>query len=167
MPCRSDYMEPTPRELEETRKLRERTQALADRAVYASDMLREYLLDNLSEKEILEYVGHSYEMSQQLDDIATKNRGLYVKMPEGHWKQAYDEVSRYCVLDNFATRMEPPTKKQMQTIERQQIEHRKKDLARLLKVLGEAGDVERLRKVIDADPSKMLEPQLGFSPDDF
>jgi hypothetical protein len=36
-----------------------------------------------------------------------------------------------------------------------------------LKVLGEAGDVEKLRKVIDADPSKMLEPQLGFSPDDF
>jgi len=166
MPCRSDYMEPTANELEQTRKLRERMQALADRAAYACDVLREYLLGNLTEKDILEYVGHGYEMSTLAGDLAEENSKLYVSVPKEHWTQAWDEVSRYCALESLATRMEPLTKKQLEQIERQQIAHRKKDVARLLKILGEAGDVERLRKVLDVDVNNPLEPQLGFSPDD-
>lgn len=62
-------------------------------------------------------------------------------------------------------------------IGREQIKHRKEDLARLDRTLREALRkakpgvtnvtllYERLGRVVAADPSKPLEPQLGFDPD--
>jgi hypothetical protein len=52
-------------------------------------------------------------------------------------------------------------------IEKDQIEHRKADLARLQRVFTANKDATRLGIVMLADPTKALDPQLGFSPDDF
>lgn len=52
-------------------------------------------------------------------------------------------------------------------IEKEQIAHRKEDLKRLEKTFKESKDAQRLGLVVLADPTKPLEPQLGFDPDEF
>lgn len=59
----------------------------------------------------------------------------------------------------------PPSPKVMKLIEKNQITHRKEDLKRLEKTFRAAKDAERLGKTMLADPTKPLEPQLGFDPD--
>ena len=51
-----------------------------------------------------------------------------------------------------------------------QEKHRQADLNRLITALGKnltQKNKSLLKKVLEADPSKPLEPQLGFNPDDF
>lgn len=167
MPCRSDYMEPTDGELKQTKDVREKLEELGNRATYSNDVLREYLLGNKTEREILKHVGQEYEFDGEFEKLTAKNSKLFVRVPEKTVQQVYGLLNEYSALNDLASRMEPPTKKQLAIIERKQIAHRKADLARLLKTLGAAGDVEKLRKVLDADPLKPLEPQLGFSPDEY
>jgi hypothetical protein len=70
------------------------------------------------------------------------------------------------------------TKQELERIRREQTKHRKEDLARLekqfkasiadQKAMGREGATDlhtKLGLVITADPSKPLEPQLGFDPD--
>jgi len=52
-------------------------------------------------------------------------------------------------------------------IELKQLEHRKADLKRLEATFRKNRDAERLGLVILADPTKELEPQLGFDADKF
>jgi hypothetical protein len=52
-------------------------------------------------------------------------------------------------------------------ISKNQVEHRKEDLARLKETFRQRNDFGRFEKVILADPKKPLEPQLGFDPDAF
>lgn len=58
-------------------------------------------------------------------------------------------------------------KKLVAAISTAQLKHRRDDLTRLEKTFIKDKDTENLQKVWDADPSKPLEPQLGFDPDDF
>lgn len=160
-------MEPTPQEREETKKVRRELEALGDKATYSTDVLREYLLGNMTERQILPHVGHQYEWDSEFDKLKARNLKLYVKVDQGLIEQVNELFEEYIWLNDLANRMEPPTKKQLEQIRKAQVEHRKADVARLLKSLGAAGDVERLRKVLDVDVNKPLEPQLGFSPDDF
>jgi hypothetical protein len=46
-----------------------------------------------------------------------------------------------------------------------QIKHRKEDLQRLEQTFRKSRDAEKLGLVMLADPTKPLEPQLGFNPD--
>lgn len=55
----------------------------------------------------------------------------------------------------------------VQTVSENQTKHRKEDLKRLKKTFMESEDALRLGLVILADPTKPLEPQLGFNPDEF
>jgi hypothetical protein len=52
-------------------------------------------------------------------------------------------------------------------ISKDQVAHRKEDLARLKTTFKQNRDFDRFEKVVLADPSKPLEPQLGFDPDAF
>lgn len=165
MPCRSDYMEPTHRELQEEKELRESVQFLGDKATYACDMLREYLLGNLTEKEIMLYV--NLPLSPQLTELEERNSKLYSKVDKKLFTKVFTMLHEYEALNVLAQRLEPPTKKQLAQIEKNQIQHREDDLSRLMKTFAEKGDRVRLRKVLDADNTKPLEPQLGFSPDAF
>jgi hypothetical protein len=60
-----------------------------------------------------------------------------------------------------------PDEKEMAIVNKEQVKHRKQDLARLKKAFTKSRDAERLGKVMLADPNKPLEPQLGFDPDEF
>jgi chemotaxis protein histidine kinase CheA len=68
------------------------------------------------------------------------------------------------------------TATELKLVKRNQVAHRKEDLARLERTLREAlarnppeqtADVLHLRlgRVVTADPDRVLEPQLGFDPD--
>jgi hypothetical protein len=64
----------------------------------------------------------------------------------------------------FSTKL---PKKLVAAISTSQIKHRREDLDRLEKTFIKNKNTELLQKVWDADPSKPLEPQLGFNPDDY
>lgn len=53
----------------------------------------------------------------------------------------------------------------LKTVYKNQVKHRKEDLKRLQKTFTESKDAEKLGLVMLADPTKPLEPQLGFDPD--
>lgn len=59
------------------------------------------------------------------------------------------------------------TKSVLKKIERDQVKHRKEDLKRLAHEFIESGHHAGLDKVLNADPTKPLEGQLGFDPDQF
>lgn len=165
MPCRSEYMEPTYQEREKERKLRKDFETLGNQATYGADVLREYLLGNLTEKDILMWVNRDF--TSTYDDLCERNAKSYVKVPTETAAKVHVLIKEYQQLDGLATRMEAPTKKQLAKIEKDQITHREEDLKRLMKTFADKGDRVRLRKVLDADNTKPLEPQLGFSPDAF
>jgi len=58
-----------------------------------------------------------------------------------------------------------PPDSTVKLIRKNQIAHRKEDLARLKKTFTKSKDAEKLGLVMLADPNKPLEDQLGFSPD--
>lgn len=165
MPCRSDYMEPTAEERKATRELRESVEALGDKLTYSMDVIREYLLGNMELPATLAFI--NFDADGEYVRLREKNDKLYVKVPAETMAQVNKMVSQYEELNELATRMEPPSKKQLQKIEKDQIEHRERDLRRLMKTLAAAGERELLKRVLDADNKKPLAPQLGFNPDDY
>lgn len=56
---------------------------------------------------------------------------------------------------------------QRKHVEEAQVAHRREDLQRLRETFKAKGDFDRFESVVKADPTKPLEPQLGFGPDDF
>lgn len=64
---------------------------------------------------------------------------------------------------------ESVTAEELDTILSDQEKHRQVDLDRVAVVLSKnlKKNKEKLQKVLDADISRPLEPQLGFNPDDF
>lgn len=64
---------------------------------------------------------------------------------------------------------ESVTASELDTILSDQEKHRQVDLDRVAVVLSKnlKKNKEKLKKVLDADISRPLEPQLGFNPDDF
>lgn len=64
---------------------------------------------------------------------------------------------------------ESVTASELDTILSDQEKHRQVDLDRVAVVLSKnlMKNKEKLKKVLDADISRPLEPQLGFNPDDF
>lgn len=59
------------------------------------------------------------------------------------------------------------TDHQRTQVQKKQVSHREEDLRRLMKTFGVMGDRAKLQVVIVADPNLPLDPQLGFSPDDY
>lgn len=164
MPCSSEHMEPTPGELRETARVRELVENLADRLTHANDVLREYLLGNKTEKEILPFI--SYDAERRYVELRKQNDKLYVKVDAGEMAKTNELVDRYIQLNSLATRMEPPTKKQLAQIEKEQVAHRDEDIRRILRTAASADDRELMRKALSCDVNSPLAPQLGFDPDE-
>lgn len=165
MPCRSDYLEPTPGERAATTKLRKEVEALGDRLTAAMDVLREYLLGNEPVTATLTYV--NIDAGREYVALREQNDKLYVKVAPETMAKVNGMCSEYHDLNTLVCRMEPPTKKELEQVRRAQVKHREEDLRRLMKTFGQTADRERLAKVLAADNTKPLEPQLGFSPDEF
>lgn len=168
MPCRSDYMEPTGEERAQTKALREEFQALGDAACADADVLREYALGNVAAERILGRVNKDY--GDKYNKLVLRNRDLYIKVSESVIGDVLVLVLDYHEADRLAhdkAAGKPLADDELDNAEVVQIEHREADLRRLMKTFGETGDRERLRKVLDADNTKPLAPQLGFDPDEF
>jgi hypothetical protein len=75
---------------------------------------------------------------------------------------ANEHESEYGNFDYF-----PISEDVLNLIGKNQVKHRKEDLKRLKKVFMQSKDAEKLGLVMLADPTKPLEPQLGFDPDAF
>ena len=167
MGCRSDYLEPTPQEKAGAAELRKQFEEIGDRATHGADILREYLLGNVAAQRILNVVNQPLLAEfEKLDQLNAKN---YVKVSEPFLSQVRGLVRTYERVNKIATHtgkdsLDDETKAHLMDA---QIEHRKADLARLMKVFAGLGDTENLRKVIDADPMQPLAPQLGFDADDY
>ncbi len=85
---------------------------------------------------------------------------------------ALDETSELALLlfEYVDTQLPDDVLMKVDALRKCQIEHRKDDLNRLVKAFAKnptEKNKERLKKVLDADPTKPLEPQLGFNPDDY
>lgn len=171
MPCRSDYMEPSPKEKQVANEGNVAFRALADRATYANDVLREYLIHSFQPGDgyptnFLKFV--NLDLHSEWEALRKKfHKNLYVKVDEGLVDHAKGLVEAYHWLNDIVVSGEPLTNPEKAKILGDQEEHREADLARLMKVFAASGDRKRLRAVLDADATRPLDPQLGFSPDAF
>lgn len=160
-------MEPNAHEKGAAAEIRAQFEEIGDRATAGADTLREYLLGNVAAQKILTVVNQPLdEEFGKLEQLNAKN---YVKVSEEFLSQVRRLVAEYESINDIATHtgkdsLDDETKAWIMDA---QIDHRKADLARLMKTFAASGDTERLRKVIDADPMQPLTAQLGFSPDEF
>lgn len=160
MPCNSDYMIPTPAENELAAELERQYKRVADETTHALDMLRECALgaDPKTMWRLLSF--HPEVTLAALDKQANQS---YLQPFAGIVKHAHQLNAQYAdLLQAMATGTVDE-----EAVRTEQVAHRKLDLARLLRELRAAGDTVRLRKVLDADPTQPLAPQLGFDPNDF
>lgn len=167
MPCRSDYMEPTPNEKGAAAEIRSQFEELGDQATAGADLLREYLLGNVAAHRILDRV--NLPLGAEFEKLEQLNAKNYVKVSDPFLKQVKILVNTYEEINALVGKtgkdsLDDETKAWLMNA---QIDHRKADLARLMKTFAASGDTERLRKVIDADPMEPLAPQLGFDADEF
>lgn len=75
----------------------------------------------------------------------------------------YNEYSMYKYMQQNGG----PTVGELEGIRHKQTQHRQEDLDRLMHTFVDLKETERLRKCMEADPSKPLEAQLGFNPHKF
>jgi len=169
MPCRSDYMDPTPSEHQATNAVNTAAKGLADRLTYSADVLREFFLSGKKTGVPLDHVNLAY--SNEWDHLRKRAGKLYYMVPAdaGLLAHVEDLLAQYieanqALVDNVSG---PARASIRAKLKRQQIAHRKADLARLMRTFADKGDTVRLRKVLDADPNKPLDDQLGFSADAF
>ncbi len=164
MACRSDYMEPTPTERMETSKVNSELKTLADELTHSCDVLREYLLGS-NDVPVFKHVNRNY--SARLLNLVDRNSGLYVKANAGLLDHVSQLNSSYIYVNALLTSGVEMTPELIAILEKQQTEHREADLKRLMRTFANNLDRVRLRKVLDADATKPLAPQLGFDPDEF
>lgn len=167
MGCRSDYMEPTAEERGAAAEIRSQFEEIGDRATAGADILREYLLGNVAAQRILDKVNQP--LASEFDHLCAVDDKNYVKVSKDFRTQVQLLVNTYEQINDLVKTtgkdsLDDETKAWLMNA---QIDHRKEDLARLMKVFAGLGDTENLRKVIDADPMQPLAPQLGFDADDF
>ncbi len=164
MACRSDYMEPTPTERMETNKVNSELKTLADELTHSCDVLREYLLGS-NDVPVFKHVNRNY--SARVLNLVDKSGGLYVKANAGLLDHVTELNTNYIYVNALLVSGVDITPEIVEVLNKQQIEHREADLKRLMKVFADNLDRVRLRKVLDADATKPLAPQLGFDPDEF
>ena len=165
MPCRSDYMEPTANERAESAAVRQLFEDIGNKACQFSDALREYLLDNVELEDVLGYLNH--DLDGDYLRAVPHLKGLYVSVPGETTAKVNELVQEYTDLNEMVITKQKLTPAELESLAFTQQQHREADLVRLMKTFGETGDRKRLLAVLQADATRLLEPQLGFNPDDF
>lgn len=173
MPCRSDYMEPSQRELNRGNAIVTGLNELADELTHINDVFREFILGEVkSDRKVVMPLVNKYEsFYQRLNTLEQQHENLYYlarssKVP-GLIEHVWELMEEYDGLNKFITKVQTLRVTDYEVIRERQIAHREADLSRLMRVFGANGDRKRLKLVLDADATKPLEPQLGFNADDF
>jgi len=187
MPCNSDYMMPSQQEIKRLGEKSEALKDIADQMVYSADVIREIVLKTFGHFSNLD-VATALELSRRVtswealsakgdklvDDIKNeyaygndsggKKRGNKVLAGYEASKQSFKvAVDGGSNLMNDV-KLSPET---YEKIENDQIHHRMEDVKRLIPIFSERGDFKTVVKLSQVDFTQELEPQLGFSPDDF
>lgn len=165
MPCNSDHMAPTQQEIKASNGVASQLKHLADELTHSCDVLREYILGNADHTQVMKHVNR--QAGRAFEVLEKKSQGLYVRVDNGLLEHVESLVDEYTWLNAFATREAKVKPSDFDRISKDQYEHRKEDIARLIKTFANSGDIPRLRLVLDATANAPLAPQLGFDPDDF
>lgn len=175
MPCNSDYMNPSPKEIKRLSEKEGRLKGITDGIVSSSDMLREFALnksiDNRSFRAIAKpFVDGAYAVIKSGDALCDEIRGEYAF--NGYHTGVLDAFKRASseyesVIDIVAKILkgDKPPKELFDKIEKDQVEHRKGDISRLIKVFTDKGDFATVATLASVDFTKPLESQIGFDPD--
>jgi len=187
MPCNSDYMMPSAKEIAALGEKSNQLKDIADEMVYAADVIRDIVLETkgdfneLKVREALELgrrVAQFDELTSKGDRISTEIRAEYAygnssnqqkganKVLAGYDRASLDFALAHKVgeaLINEAT----ITADLMEGIEQAQVKHRIEDVKRLIPIFTNKGDFKTVALLAKVDFTLPLEPQLGFSPDDF
>lgn len=164
MPCHVDP--PSPQELRLADEYFTKSVALFDDLTHRNDVIREWLLNPTVEtgKSVLKAVkGDLKSKFKELERLA--NQSTYASPNHKYYEKAQSAHAEFLWLTSLD--VSALAGDEREHIENVQTEHRKADLKRLAATFVEKWDMESLKKVIDADPTKPLEPQLGFDPDAF
>lgn len=180
MPCNSDYMYPTQAEINRLHEKELALKEIADRMVFNADVIRDLLLENkgkltktaqVAAGMVGKYIGEYDGLRQRGESARIAVVNEYAASRNNSTIKTYEKAhDQYAYLIPIAGRFlagEKVYAKEYKDVEKQQIEHRKGDIQRLVTVFNDRGDWKMLKKVINVDFTQPLEPQLGFSPDDY
>lgn len=142
MPCRVD---PTPQEIE------------------ASRIAREKRLTEPLEKEVEKTTRRVSAAQKEINNLTDANNALSVRVD-----YLQDLIWR---MDNSLTvegQYSDDVEEEIVAVLERQTQHRQADIDRLVRTLSAAKTIDyaKLSKVLAADITKPLEPQLGFDPDE-
>lgn len=173
MPCRMDVPEFGPIRTPNRPNLKKFI-ALGDKATYSADVVREYLLTGTGLEPLEDHVGESFDFTHALSKLEadlTRDSNLQLMPDDTKIIQATQKAVReYRTADKLYIKIAAGgdlTDHQRTQVQKKQVSHREEDLRRLMKTFGVMGDRAKLQVVIVADPNLPLDPQLGFSPDDY
>lgn len=164
MPCRSDYMEPTPGERLESKQVREELEGIGNRATKYSDLLREFLLGNADLDDVIGAVNH--DLDGEYLRAVSKLEGLYVAVPEETRCKVNELVQEYTDLNELVVTKQELPDEELESLAVKQKAHREDDVRRLLRTFASADDRDLLRKTLLVDTDYPLKAQLGFDPDE-
>lgn len=180
MPCNTDYMYPTQGEISQLHKRELQLKEIADKMVFATDVVRDIILDSkgkllikdsykvitiegyLHSRDLLEKQGA--EALEQVIHSYAHTKGLNT---EDVYRRAQSE---YTYVLDIAVRFIAGEKiyiKEIRNIEKQQVEHRKGDIQRLILHFADKKDFRMIRTLSSVDFTLPLEPQIGFDPDKY
>lgn len=148
MPCRVDIPES-----ERIASHNQRWLQLADEMTHEMDVLRELLLsdpDSVGE-------GKKNSFKQSLDNFLRLD---FETNKSGVRERIFNEATQIITVFNRPDLAET-------LLLDDQVKHRKEDLMRVITYFANKKDLDTIKRVINVDLTKPLEPQLGFDPDDY
>lgn len=182
MPCNTDYMYPTQREISSLHGIEVELKGVADKMVFATDVVRDIILDSKGKllkrdeykrKTVQAYVDSRASLEAEGATVRSSMSGEYA-YSNGYGKstvEAYTRaLSEYQYVLDVAVRFLNNEKiyvKEIKNIEAQQVEHRKGDIQRLILVFADKKDFKMIKKLSSVDFTLPLAGQIGFDPDDY
>lgn len=167
MPCRSDYMEPTAQEKGRVRDLTLQAKNYLDAVAYGLDLTRERVVSEPGLR-VTENLGFAKNNLKEARARRTQLQKEYAFRGDAALdKEIARLAGSIALIQKYddAVVNKRGFKGVLKQIEKEQIEHRKKDIARICQVFLERKDFPALVKAAQADPTMPLEPQLGYDPD--
>jgi len=188
MPCNSDYMMPSQNEIKELGDKCIGLKSVADAMVYNADVIRDIVLATGGDfsklavrdalelgRRVAEHDGLMSEGRKIANDISFQyayyssssyHKSNADKVMAGYQRASVD-FTRAHAAGKALIEEDVVPKSLIEDIENDQVKHRIEDVKRLIPIFTAKGDFKKVELLAKVDFTLPLEPQLGFSPDDF
>lgn len=190
MPCRVETYPISDSQMKDVNDVVNKGREIADSLTLVNDNLREHIIswDTSESARFINIGNYAVNNMQSMEnEVSTVTRSLIYTDYASKYNDLMEEalninkklISDFNVLKQIIESNRKPSDKVILIIEDMQVRHRQEDIDRLVDTFSEkinddstfAEDKvkfrELLKKTINADVSKPLEPQLGFNPDDW